>query len=132
MKARWMIIRIAMVLGFCLAVVACGGGNNSAAPSGAPVPTTNTTPPTPAGTAAFSTAGIDECALVSPADLTRITGANLANVGSALGDPCTFVGDGPTQVGIQTYDLGASAKELFEAVPRQNSFPILSSPGDEA
>jgi hypothetical protein len=123
MKVNWIILHIAMVLGYCLAVVACGGGSNSA---------TNTTPATPATTAAFSTAGIDECALVSPTDLTRITGAHFANPGSAVGDLCTFVGDGPTQVGIQTYDLGLSAKLIFEAAPTGNNFPILSSPGDEA
>lgn len=121
MKVSWTIAPIAMVLSFCLGVVACGG-----------VPNTPTTPASPTTSGLFSTAGIDECALVSPTDLTRITGAHFANPGTAVRDLCTFVGDGPTQVGIQTYDLGVSARDVFEAVPTQNSFPILSSPGDEA
>ncbi len=121
---------MASVLSCCLASVACGGHN--ATPGGTSVPTTNATPVTPSGSPAFSTASIDECALVTPADLTRIIGVNFANPGSATGDLCVFVGDGPTQVGIQTYDLAISARDLFELVPKQNSYPILTSPGDEA
>jgi hypothetical protein len=159
LKSQWTIAALATVIGLSLTFAACGGDDNSSATSTASAGANTTSTPestgsqtatatakktatpkataTPADTGVAidaSTPQINECTLVSLADLTDAVGNQFTTAGTLDGDTCTFDGYSAA-VTISTYDLsayGSNVKDTFESIPTIFGDDILSSPGDEA
>jgi hypothetical protein len=90
----------------CLAVAfaACGGGDSSATAVATATPASATATPGPSG----STPNIDECALITAAELDQILPGQAFSSGKPRGDFCKFTGTADL-VSIGTADLGTTA-----------------------
>jgi hypothetical protein len=78
-----------------------------------PSPEATATPADTGVTIDASTPQINECMIVSLADLTDAVGDQFTNAGKLAGDTCTFDGYS-TAVTISTYDLSAYGSSVQE------------------
>ena len=109
--------------GLALALAACGGGDSA---GGTPTPTPTQRPPTGTALADGSTPSIDECTLVTVAEINQIIAGQAFSDGAPKGDYCNFTGTGD-QVTIGTADLltpQAAAQSLQTSVNKTTSTKV--------
>jgi hypothetical protein len=107
--------------GLALALAACGGGDST---GGTATPTSK--PPTGTARADGTTPGIDECSLVTAAELNQIIAGQAFPEGVPKGDYCNFTGKAD-QVTIGTADLAtpeAAAQSLQTSVNKTTSVKV--------
>jgi hypothetical protein len=109
--------------GLVLALAACGGGDST---GGTATPTATQRPPTGTARADGTTPGIDECSLVTPAEVNQIIPGQAFSDGVPKGDYCDFTGTADL-VTIGTADLAtpeAAAQSLQTSVNKTTSVKV--------
>ena len=125
------VFRIALLAvtlaGLAVALAACGGGDStSGTATQTSTPTSTQRPPTGTALADGSTPGIDECSLVTAAELNQIIAGQAFVDGVPHRDYCNFTGK-VDQVTIGTADLAtpeAAAQTLQSSVNKTTSVKV--------
>jgi hypothetical protein len=110
------------IIGLALAIAACGGGDSGATAT----PTATQASPTATPATDGSTPDIDECALVTTAELDQIIPGQAFQAGKPNGDFCSF-GSAKDAVSIGTADFGtpsAAAQSLQDSVNKTASTKV--------
>jgi hypothetical protein len=131
---RTLTLLLAAIACALVLLTACGGGSDSSAtatPTAAPTATqaSATSTPAPAG----STPDIDECALVTTAELDQIIPSQAFKAGKPNGDFCAFPGT-KDAVSIGTADFGtpAAAAQSLQASVNKTASTKVDGLGDVA
>jgi Protein of unknown function (DUF3558). len=114
---------VSALVGLALALAACGGDDSA---GGTATPTATQKPPTGTPLVAGTTPGIDECSLVTPAEVNQIIPGQAFPAGVEAQDFCKFTSTADL-VSIGTADLAtpeAAAQTLQDSVNRTTSVKV--------